>query len=177
MLSIGARLVLDCSSISRLFLPPRHGRLGEPASPRMVEVRSRTQPFPCAFCSGFALRLPGCRRRVGSIRENPTPAEGVAAWYEDKETALGKSRETGWANCWSRDSEQAKDPPPESKPRHWESPQEQDYQRGQETGPEQDQDGGQGKETKKSDDSETQGTSFTHSCCKRPAGCSGERGT
>ena len=99
MLSIGARLFLDCSSVSRLFLPHRHGRFSELAPPRMGEVSSRTQPFPSAFCSGFALHLPVCRRRVRRIRANPTPAEGVTARHEDKETALGKSRETGRANA------------------------------------------------------------------------------
>ena len=38
---------------------------------------------------------------------NPTPAEGVAAWYEDKETALGEGREAGGANWSPRDSEEA----------------------------------------------------------------------
>jgi hypothetical protein len=41
------------------------------------------------------------------VRKNPTPAEGVAAWYEKKETALGKNREAGHANCSPCDSEKA----------------------------------------------------------------------
>jgi hypothetical protein len=45
------------------------------------------------------------------------PANGVAAWYENKETALGKSRETGRASCSPRAAQQAKAPPAEGQPR------------------------------------------------------------
>jgi hypothetical protein len=50
------------------------------------------------------------------IRENPTPAEGVAAWYENKEIALRKSRKTGRANSSPCDSQKTNDPPPETQP-------------------------------------------------------------
>jgi hypothetical protein len=58
-----------------------------------------------------------CDRSLWGVRTNPTPAEGVAAWYEDKETALSKSREAGGASRCPRDPKEAKDPPPQSKPR------------------------------------------------------------
>ena len=45
--------------------------------------RSREPQPPSNEGSGFALRLPAGRRNVGNIRENQTPAERVAAWYEN----------------------------------------------------------------------------------------------
>jgi hypothetical protein len=51
----------------------------------------------------FPLHGAGWPRSLKGVRKNPTPAEGVAAWYENKETALGENREAGHANCSPRD--------------------------------------------------------------------------
>ena len=59
------------------------------------------------------MHLPGWHRRLKAVRENPRPAEGVAAWYEKKETALGKKREAGHARRSPRDSENIQDWSPE----------------------------------------------------------------
>ncbi len=52
----------------------------------------------------FPLHGLGWPRSLEDVRENPIPAEGVAAWYENKETALGEKREAGHAGCPPRDA-------------------------------------------------------------------------
>jgi hypothetical protein len=58
-----------------------------------------------------------CALKVGGVRKNPTPTKGVAAWYEEKETALRKGREAGGAMGSRRDSKKAQDVSPESQTR------------------------------------------------------------
>lgn len=128
---------------------------------------ARHSHFAVLLCFGFALRLPGCRRNVGHIRENPIPAEGVAARYEDKETALWKSRQAGRTSCSPRDSKQGKDPPPELHLRQSQSRQEQDHKEAEAARPGQDQDCGQSKAGEKAGRSETQGRSYPNSGCTR----------
>jgi len=48
------------------------------------------------------------------IRENPTPAEWVAAWHENEETALCKSRKAGHATGSPGDPQQANGSAPET---------------------------------------------------------------
>jgi hypothetical protein len=90
-------------------------------------IRRFTYQIADLLCFGFALRRPSSRRKVGNIRENPIPAEGVAARYEEKETTLWKSREAGRPNYSPRDSEHAKDPPPETHPRRTQRWRERDH--------------------------------------------------
>jgi hypothetical protein len=70
---------------------------------------------------------------------NPTPAEGVAAWYEDKETALGEGREAGGADRSPRNSQEAHDLPPVSQPRQSQEHQEHAHQEADCARPKQDQ--------------------------------------
>jgi hypothetical protein len=51
------------------------------------------------------------------IRKNPTPTEWVAAWYENKETALWEGRKAGRANGSPRDPQQSEGSAPETQPR------------------------------------------------------------
>src|SRR5512137_1410027 len=55
-------------------------------------------------------------RSLQGVRTNPTPAERVAAWYEDKETAPGNSREADGAKASPRDSQETQPPPPQNQP-------------------------------------------------------------
>jgi len=64
----------------------------------------------------FTLHPQGCPHILGGIRENPRPTEGVAAWYENEETARWRSRKAGRANCSPRDAEKTKGSPPENQP-------------------------------------------------------------
>ena len=125
--------------------------------------------------SEFPLHRLGCRRIVRGIRENPTPAEGVAARYENKETALWNSRKAGCANGSARDSEKTKDPPSESRPGQAKARQAQDHKDAQAAREGQDQGASQGQESKKAGDSETQGESFIHPSRSRTAGDAGGR--
>jgi len=96
----------------------------------------------------LALRRLYRRRNVGAIRENWTPAEGVAARYEDKETALCKGREAGGANYSPRGSGQAKSPSPEIQPRQGQRRQRQNPEKTEVARPGQDPDCGQTKDGK-----------------------------
>jgi len=86
---------------------------------------------------------------VGSIRENPTPKEGVAAWHENKETTLGKGRETGRASCSPRAAKKAKDPSPQIQPSHGQRWQEEAHKKAEAAPPHQGQNGGQTQVCKK----------------------------
>ena len=65
---------------------------------------------------------------MGGIKENPRPASGVAAWYENEETALCNSREGGWAACSPGDPRKSKGSPPQTRLGQRQSAQEQDHQ-------------------------------------------------
>lgn len=112
---------------------------------------------------------------VRDIRENPTPTEGVAARYENKETALWKSRETGRANCSPRDAEQAKDPPPQTQPRQSQSRPTQNPDEAEGGDQRQDPGGGQGKDGEEAGHAEAEGKSFIRPGRKRANGVAGSR--
>ena len=130
----------DCASLDT---PGRLGRLGK-----------------------YTLRHLGCRRKVKNIRENPTPTEGVVARYENKETTLWKSRDTGSPNSSSRYSEQAKDPPPQTQPHQGQRRQTQAREEGEASGQAQDQSGSEGKDGKEAGHSQAQSKSLALSDCE-----------
>jgi hypothetical protein len=114
----------------------------------------------------YTLRRLGSRRKVKNIRENPTPTEGVVARYENKETTLWKSRDTGSPNSSSRNSEQAKDPPPQAQHHQGQRRQTQAREEGEASRQAQDQSGSQGKEGKEAGPSQAQSKSLALPDCE-----------
>jgi hypothetical protein len=114
----------------------------------------------------YTLRHLGSRRKVKNIRENPTPTGGVVASYENKETTLWESRDTGSPNSSSRYSEQAKDPPPQTQPYQGQRRQTQAREEGEASGQAQDQSGSQGKDGKEAGPSQAQSKSLALPYCE-----------
>ena len=123
----------------------------------------------------YTLRRLDRRRKVKNIRENPTPTEGVVARYENKETTLWKSRDTGSPKCSSRYSEQAKGPPPQTQPHQGQRRQTQAREEGEAARQAQDQSGSQGKDGKEAGPSQAQSKSLPYSSCEQTTGVAGSR--
>ena len=94
------------------------------------------------------------------VRKNPTPAKGVAAAYEEKETALCKSREAGSASCSSRGPQETQNHPPEGRRLHSDTRQAQGHEEASDTRQAQAQTGGQTKDGENKGDSQTACQSF-----------------
>ena len=114
----------------------------------------------------YTLRHLGSRRKVKNIRENPTPTGGVVASYENKETTLWESRDTGSPNSSSRYSEQAKDPSPQTQPYQGQRRQTQAREEGEASGQAQDQSGSESKDGKEAGHSQAQSKSLALSDCE-----------
>jgi hypothetical protein len=123
----------------------------------------------------YTLRRLDRRRKVKNIRENPTPTEGVVARYENKETTLWKSRDTGSPKCSSRYSEQAKGPLPQTQPHQGQRRQTQAREEGEAARQAQDQSGSQGKDGKEAGPSQAQSKSLPYSSCEQTTGVAGSR--
>ena len=115
----------------------------------------------------FALQSSRRPSNLRGVRENPTPTDGVAAWYEKEETARWKSREGGQAGCSPGDSEQISAPPTEDQPFQKTLAQDQDHQETQGASQEKGQRGSEGQEDKKRDRPEKPGKGSVPSARRR----------